>query len=230
MIPKEVCHYTKKDIALEKILFERKIKLGLLGLTNDPKESKWNSVTIISTSSILPPDVVVRVNKECERVSKEEWKVLCMSRHFPIRKHRDSMKNEVVSRFRYGYNRPRMWSQYAENNSGVCLVFDGKKLHKNIQASLTEKSKLFHGAVNYKNYGCIVSENLDYYDVLKHGLSDAVRMHYHKNYVHYFLSKYPDWENESEYRWLIHSNSNAPEFVSIEGALKKEYITQVRKR
>src|SRR5512139_2073937 len=158
MIPKEVCHYTKKNIALEKILFEKKIKFGLLGLTNDSKESKWKPITPISPANyMLTPYGIDQVYKEAERISKEEWKVLCMSRHFPIRKHRDSMKSAVISKFRHGYNRPRMWAQYAENNSGVCLVFDGKKLHANIKSSLTDKSKLFYGTVNYKNYGCIVS-------------------------------------------------------------------------
>jgi hypothetical protein len=52
------------------------------------------------------------------------------------------------------------------------------------------------------------------------GLSGAIRMHYYKYYEHYFPAKYPDWQSESEYRWLIHSTSNAPEFVNIEGALR----------
>jgi hypothetical protein len=112
-----------------------------------------------------------------------------------------------------------MWAQYAENHSGVCLIFNGKKLHANIESSINESSKLFYGAVSYKNYGSIASQPLEYYDLIS-GLSEKVRMHYYRHYKHYFLSKYPDWENESEYRWLIHNTSNAPEFVTIGGALK----------
>jgi hypothetical protein len=40
MIPKEVFHYTTTKIALEKILFEKQLRIGQLKYTNDPKESK----------------------------------------------------------------------------------------------------------------------------------------------------------------------------------------------
>lgn len=221
MIPKELCHYTKKDIALEKILFEKKIRLGLLGLTNDPKESKWSPMAIMPPQGYrLKPEELDQVVKESERVSKEEWKVLCMSQHLPKRKYREDMKNVVMSNFRHGYSRPRMWAHYAENHSGVCLIFDGKKLHENIDHELRDNHKIFHGAVTYKNYGAFVTEFIEYSDVIKYGLSDGIRMHYYKHYEHYFLSKYPDWKNETEFRWLVHSPTNQPEHVNIEGALK----------
>ena len=40
VIPTEVCHYTSKETAMEHILESKKIRLGRLGLTNDPRESK----------------------------------------------------------------------------------------------------------------------------------------------------------------------------------------------
>jgi len=39
-IPTEVCHYTSKETAMEHILESKKIRLGRLGFTNDPRESK----------------------------------------------------------------------------------------------------------------------------------------------------------------------------------------------
>jgi len=225
MIPKELCHYTKRDTALEKILFGGKIRLGLLGLTNDPKESKWNPIAALYPENYMPKhEEMIQLGDEAQRVSKEEWKVLCMSQHFAVRKYKEETKNTVISKFRHGYSRPRMWAQYAENHSGVCLIFDGKKLHANIESALNGRCKIFSGSVTYKNYGAIVSELFDYSDILRYGLSEGVRAHYYKHYKHYFLSKYPDWKNESEYRWLVHSPSNAPEFVNIEGALKAVVI------
>jgi len=40
VIPEKVYHYTKKETALETILFTQKLKLSQLGLTNDPYETK----------------------------------------------------------------------------------------------------------------------------------------------------------------------------------------------
>lgn len=223
MTPNEVCHYTKKDTALEKILSGRKIKFGLLGLTNDPKETKLTQMRLVSIGTpFYDQTYEAQVLTESERILKEEWKVLCTTQHLPIKKNQDSIKNEVLSKFRHGYNRPRMWAQYAENHSGVCLIFNGKKLHENIRSSLSKESKLFCGVVNYKNYGSIASKPLPRNNLLlnKSKLSDTLREHYLKYYEHYFLSKYPDWQNETEYRWLVHNTSNAPEFVDITGALK----------
>ena len=183
MIPKELCHYTKKDIALEKILFEKKIRFGLIGLTNDPKESKWSPKAFMyPKSSGLTLEETSEVFNESERISKEEWKVLCMTKHLPKRKYREPMKNEIMAKFRHGYSRPRMWAQYADNHSGVCLIFDGKELHKKIEHELHDCCKIFQGAVTYKNYGSYVSEFIEYSDIVQYGLSDGIRIHYYKHY------------------------------------------------
>ena len=40
VIPTEVCHYTSEETAIKYILKNKEIRLGRLGLTNDPRESK----------------------------------------------------------------------------------------------------------------------------------------------------------------------------------------------
>ncbi|MCE9644709.1 MAG: DUF2971 domain-containing protein [Chloroflexi bacterium] len=221
MIPRELCHYTKKDTALEKILFKRQIRLGQLGLTNDPKESKWRSFAIIYPENYKPRDSYpFPESEEVYRISKEEWKVLCMTQHLPKRKYKSLMKNEIMPRFQHGWNRPRMWAQYADNHSGVCLIFDGKILHSNIVSSLKDRCKIFHGPVSYKNYNAAVTRPIDYSDIIDLGLTNGIRKFLFEHHNEYFLTKFPDWENESEYRWLLHSDSKSEEYVSIEGALK----------
>lgn len=225
-IPNEVCHYTKKNTALEKILREKKIKFGLLGLTNDPKESKMRQVNLISIGRMYyDRDLEPKVKEESYRIISSEWKVLCMTQSSEARKFKNPNKNEIMSRFRHGYNRPRMWAQYAENHSGVCLIFDGKKLHTNISSSLDETSQLFKGAVNYENFSAFVSRPMESFDLLIKSrdpikFTETIRAHYLLHYEHYFLSKYPDWQGESEFRWLIHNTSFDPIYVDIEDALK----------
>jgi len=223
MIPKELCHYTKKDVALEKILFGKKIKLGLIGLTNDPKEGNQNKpVIMFSNISHQREFNPWEFSDETEKISKDEWKVLCLTKHLQGRTTNNTLKNVVSSRFRHGYSRPRMWAQYAENHTGLCIIFYGNKLNANINSALKdrEQCQIFHGEVTYRNYNSVESKWLDYSDIIKYGLTNGIRKHYSDNYQHYFLSKFPDWQGESEYRWLIHSPTKEPELISIEGTMK----------
>ena len=39
-----------------------------------------------------------------------------------------------------------------------------------------------------------------------------------------FLRKSKDWETEWEYRWLVHNETNKPEYVDIEGVILEVII------
>lgn len=221
MIPKELFHYTKKDIALEKILFERKIKLGQICFTNDPKETKRLQVSFShSNSDKWNHTKVNNVFGEIERVFKEEWNVLCMTKTLPQRKYKETERHFVMGQSRYGYAHPKMWAHYGDNHSGVCIIFDGKKLNSNIQLALRGKCRIFSGSVDYKTYAVTYKHSIDSSYIDKYGLSDGVREYFFKNYKGFFLTKHPDWASESEFRWILHNTTKSPEFVSIDGAIK----------
>ena len=57
-------------------------------------------------------------------------------------------------------------------------------------------------------------------DIDKNGVTFAVRRYLWDTYRWYFLRKQPDWKDEAEYRWLLHSEDVKPEFVSIEDAIQ----------
>lgn len=224
MIPNELCHYTKKDTALEKILSDRQIKISPIGLTNDPKESRPSTPAVMASTINGKEhlEAMPKIHEEMVRAFREEWKVLCMTKHLPQKSYKEVIKNHVKHQFSYGYNRPRMWAQYAENHSGVCIIFDGKKLHNNILAKLGEYSKIFCDSVKYRNYGAAAKNVIKYSDIATLGLTEGLRQHLLGNYRKYFLTKFPDWENESEYRWLVHSaTSLSAEYISIEGTIKE---------
>jgi len=222
MIPTELCHYTKKDIAIEKILYEGKIKFNQIGRTNDPKESIVN-LTVASFPSLGDKNAdgyYILLSNEFQRIQKEEWKVLCMTMHSSKKKN----QNEVASKFRYGWNRPAMWAHYAENHSGVCIIFDGNKLYKNIKSKLSEH-KLFPKKVSYKK----PSTQTKYYDDFQKIIKDQpeiddlraqIRKHLEEKRNEYFFSKFSTWKDESEYRFLAHSTCTDDEFVNIHGTIK----------
>ncbi len=222
MIPKELCHYTKKDIAIEKILYEGKIKFNQIGRTNDPKESLVHlSVSYFPALGNKNADgYYILLTNEFQRIQKEEWKVLCMTMHSPEKKSQD----EITSKFRYGWNRPAMWAHYAENHSGVCIIFDGNKLYKNIKSKL-DQHKVFPKKVSYKRPFTQSKYFDDFQQIIKEqpGIDDLrteIRKHLKEKRDEYFFSKFSTWKDESEYRFLTHNTSVDDEFIHIHGAIK----------
>src|SRR5215203_3852877 len=146
-IPKEVFHYTKAHTAIEKILFEKKIRFNQLKSMNDPKESKglnmplgigvppipngqWsndfkdyikNTPPKIKEWESLPLNAKFICYKDhiASAIKGNEWKIFCTSKHHPRLKDESNTPNS--NSFLYGYARPSMWAHYADNHKGVCL-------------------------------------------------------------------------------------------------------------
>jgi len=222
MIPKELCHYTKKDIAIEKILYTGKIKFNQIGRTNDPKES------LVHLSASYFPSLgnknvdgyYILLTNEFQRIQKEEWKVLCTTMHSSQKKSQD----KITSKFRYGWNRPAMWAHYTENHSGVCIIFDGNKLYKNIKSKLSQH-KLFQKKVSYKKPSMQTKYYDDFQKIIKDqpeidDLRAQIRKHLEEKRNEFFFSKFSTWKDESEYRFLAHSTCTDDEFVNIHGTIK----------
>lgn len=240
MIPKELCHYTKKDIAIEKILYEGKIKFNQIGRTNDPKESlvHLSAPYFPSLGNKNADGYYILLVNEFQRIQKEEWKVLCMTMHSSPKKSQD----EITSKFQHGWNRPTMWAHYAENHSGVCIVFDGNKLYKNIKSKLGQH-KVFPKKVSYKKPSTQHKSYDGFQQIIQtqpeiDDLRAEIRKHLEENRNEYFFSKFSTWKDETEYRFLTHSASVDNELINVQGTIKyilvgsnfpKAYIPSIEK-
>ncbi len=233
-IPPDIYHYTKLNTALKRILPSRKFRLGLLGNTNDPRETKpWDMVTYIENNSDdRIANEVIRVN--VPKVMRTECKVACFTSDFWTEVQNDGDRFANIY-YGPGYARPRMWAQYAENHKGVCLLFDGYEFDKSLK--LTAKTnkwdcEIFQEQVSYDLMSVINSSPFP--DNITWGIRDSVSMlgkentarkfirtHWHP----FFFRKHPDWKTETEYRWLIHSPDNIEKFVPIARAIKKIIVT-----
>ena len=224
MIPRELCHYTRKDTALEKILYTKKIKLSQLMFTNDPKESAGMRGAYILPDSTDPAvrSLAREVQELASKIQLEEWKVLCLSRNRTER----GIRGGVLDPLSKGYGKPRMWAQYAENHAGICLIFNGKHLGENIRNAFEGRDGItvYHGPVSYINYRNVIpSPPIDPNNPRRFG-ADEIRLFLHQNYKEIFLVKNLDWRGETEYRWLLHGTTRSEEYVNIEGALKSVLV------
>jgi hypothetical protein len=236
-IPAEVFHYTKKSTALEKILFDKKIKISQFEFTNDPRETKERLFHFISLGD-EHKDATDRIRRETVRIIKQEWKVFCVSQHHPklnpphasiLDTHEVLNPNDSSSlyfnTFMAGSYRPRMWAQYAENHQGLCIKFNGVKLDNRIRDQLGGSCKICCGEVIYSDQWLLepLMVDLDKFLESDH-LTRELRSYILKKYERLFLLKAKDRETEYEFRWLVYSEKNSAEYVSIEGVIEEVLV------
>lgn len=239
-IPKRLYHYTRREVALEKILPQRALKLGSLGETNDPREmQEWgfpvgNIPAGLDISAmdkegrLLFLEEMNVLQREANCIRLEEWWFLSLSCDDPDLVAPDLTRPDF-SHFKYGYARSRIWAQYAQDHAGICLEFDGPALDKAIRSASQTETNVFCGRVEYHdefNLRRAVTTNspafmLDYSAIQKLGGENGLRAHIRKHYDSFFLEKTPEWASEQEFRWLVNESRDPhdPILVDISTAL-----------
>ena len=218
-IPERVYHYTKRETTLERILPERTIQLGSLGRTNDPRETKEWGFSVMNPPNINTTDInlfVAEMNElqnVANHIRLNEWWVLSSSRDdvdlIPAK-----INQPDFTHFKYGYARSRMWAQYAQNHAGICLELDGPAIHEAIQETAQHGDIVFFGDIQYSDEWDVAGKiqrlqagEISYPDIHKMGIKDGLRHHIRSHHKSFFLEKSLDWKCETEFRWLVNSNS-----------------------
>lgn len=197
-----IYHYTKSKTAIDHILNDGTLKLSSFSKTNDPKETKsWFFIPGTNEGRNLDkynPDFFSEV---LNPYFKEATQLLCFSKDGNLN------GNHMEDNPQRGFCKPRMWAQYGDNHAGVCLIFDFKRF-----------SELFYKQFSEMTYHC---DNVDYQDRLlpdvqmeqafiinvdhleRRGKKDYVYDHLLKHKKRLYFEKAKDWENESEYRFVV---------------------------
>ena len=109
-----------------------------------------------------------------------------------------------------GTNHPRMWSQYAHNGEGVCLVLDEEKfLNINKEKLCIKFHKIESVKYEFKNGANALMK--DNYSPGKE--EELIKKHYKE----LFFKKHLDWKQENEKRLF---GIDLPECLSIYGAIE----------
>ena len=139
-----------------------------------------------------------------------------------------------------GFSLPRMWAQYADNNKGVCLIIDKVKFDKELNKKM---NLILESDVKYKPFFSAFQMDTEMIESLyesvcedeKTTMTGHVFAKKHMDYVKYsFFTKYLDWKNENEYRYLIDSdNAKAKEVKNLSkyvaGIVLGEYIEDIHR-
>lgn len=205
-------HYTTLETAIEKILYEGKLRLSPFEQTNDPRESqRWG------LSSKYDLDFYYSVSKFIQLINEDRLKrckVLCLTQ--------DDMEHKRLGYGRRGFARARMWAQYAGNHRGICLVFDTQHLDSEIKRTLGSKGKLYKGIVKYTDSidGVETATTFKLEELLQDQMETIVKHHINKYANTMFFSKNRDWQDETEYRYVFYSDEREYQFVPIDLILK----------
>lgn len=216
---KYVYHYTRMDTALEYILPSSTLMANKFSSTNDPKESRqWHFNLGTNKNRDLAKYDMDELSHKLSSALKARTKVLCFCKDQP-----DLTGDHLRDIYKRGFCKPRMWAQYADNHSGVCLVFDRQKLDRTIRKQFSSFS-IFRGDVSYKNPGVVgflhegdYKINVDYLE--EHGFDHYASAHFQTFHKRLFFQKLLDWINETEYRWVIATDVTEPIYVDVQDSL-----------
>jgi hypothetical protein len=157
---------------------------------NDPFDSDIDSLIFDYTNSSteVKKDLEIIKKKVSENLGRDVSNIIDQFSHEKIESlykesQLDKISKSSVCCFSRNYENTTMWSHYADDHKGVCLIFD--LLHDN--PFIDYKSVRFtQGCVKYENCG-----SFNYLQSKEDGMNRL------------FLTKSKDWEYEAEYRFII---------------------------
>jgi hypothetical protein len=212
-----IYHYCHINTAVEYILHEKKLRLSPRRHTNDPLETLkpffTNSGMYVPDDTVEKEDERRKLNeiircRAIDKIGNAKQVSFCMN-DVSNRIH-DGTKNQNAEYF--GFSKPRMWDQYADNYRGVCLAFSLDKLIQNAP-------KCEHGAVKYYNYSILNQLNLsiDELKINMNGIEDYWN-DFSKRISNQMFWKHSDYKGENEYRFISFNPSDF-DYINISDSL-----------
>lgn len=207
-------HFTDIEKVI-KILYGDSLKFSKICTTNDTLESKPKMDIPANQENDL-----FEIIRHLRDINKRHVQILCFTKDV-VRKSTNCVSGKKVytDYSGRGFALPRMWAQYARNNTGVCLVFDKNLLIELIQNSLGI-SLIHHGSVQYVSkfenfkYNPVKLKKLldqvnQYHNAMQQSFVDLNFLKSNIEFVEYnYFSKLDDWAGENEYRFLTYGEED----------------------
>lgn len=193
-------HYTKTEILIKYILCNKELKFSRFYSASDPLEFFDYTHTSIGP---VNKNLANNLESEINSIIKDGFRVASFSKDTAFNSNQNS-----IMYFHKGYARSRMWSQYADKHTGICVIFSKKILLEAIKRhceTLYKKNyDLFYDSTIYDNelreLNSALTINLD-----EQQLNSFKRIKkYQKGYL---FSKLEDYRDEQEYRIAVYNES-----------------------
>ncbi|MGV8946402.1 MAG: DUF2971 domain-containing protein [Lutibacter sp.] len=205
-------HYCKTSVAIENILFEKRLRLTSRNKSIDPIEKTKPQISFAIAA--YPEDVEKLEKSTQEVVEKIEQNIKSLIDN--TKQVCFCMNNEKIeSDEDFGFIKPRMWDQYGDGYKGVCLAFSKKELLK-----LNNKKKIKKNKVNYLKYKDLKNQ---YIEIDHNILNEIGYEKYNKELLDYvdktLFWKHLDYKGENEFR-ICTLEVKEYDYISIENCIK----------
>lgn len=215
-----IYHYTKMSWAKRDILPKRRLMLGRYTNTDDPKESKeWRFVPCARERQTLLKPAVLSLSKKIGDALKSKTRVVCFCRDHDV-----LTGNHLQDVSRRGFAKPRMWAHRGGSSASVCLVFDRKQLRERLESHLPS-ARILHGSVAYLDKDIVKSKGEPAFSINVNqlesiGFNRYVEMHLRQFNSQLFFEKATDWQHETEFRFVVFSETEDDLFVEYGNSLR----------
>ncbi len=193
-----VFHYTKVKTALEKIFDTKSIRFSIFSNTNDPLE--YNKRFLGIQTNIDVSHEVTRCGWDAKKLLET---IMLKNAYFFSTCTNSYCKGEISS---CGYLKTRMWSQYGENQEGLCFVLSKKEIIKKVIEKYGAEAYAFHHK-KIKYYSDISSlygtSIVDTNAIIGNGIDKFAISYINKYSSKLFFMKQDDYRDEKEYRFLL---------------------------
>lgn len=216
--PGRLYHYTTVETLLLYILPQKALRFSAMKETNDPEEV-GDYYFGLTEDPFFPqkshsPEYVMKEQRDFNNAVKNGIKILCFSQDGPTK--------EINGRtyFQSGYSKPRMWAQYANNHTGVCLVLNKEEFIRRFNDNFDNKFHMEQEVVYEPGFKeSSRAYDLDTKEISMKGIEGIVEERRKKFASAYYFSKHPDWKDESEYRFLVKDDSKEYPTIELDGVL-----------
>lgn len=207
---KYLYHYTDINKAF-KIIDGDSLKFSKISHTNDTLESKLK-INFDSINKDVHKKLVKWIQLFNDNYSSN-LQLLCFSMDSDLKNNDVSNLTSLSDYSGRGFAMPRMWAQYASNNTGVCLVYNKQKITNLIERRL--RTLLIHKSnVEYENQlfsyifdKITIDQILDQSNLERTSSGFNIQCH---NFlkenmdftIYNYFRKLDDWKGEKEFRFL----------------------------
>lgn len=222
-----IFHYTDMRTAMEHILYEKQLRFSKSTKTNDPREYKPSNFSTFFHDRAGGADhslsdtktMAVEVNDKLEKIMKSDYKLACFCSN--DKSHDDENDFLPIRQTKqYGYDRMRMWSQYADKFRGIAIAFSAAALENRLREVLGQDALIVSDHVEYTdNLKDLAISILDGNELLN-DLDMYANDHVKKNIRNIFFAKHIDYNGENEYRSVVHDPDHKFEYLDITGCIK----------
>jgi len=193
-----IFHFATYEKAVN-ILLEKRLRFSNLKNMDDPREKDWRINSYIGDQAVANHgEKPFKVMNDLTEKINLHYKIACFCRNKYSRSR--YYHTESTSTTMLGYARLRMWSQYADKQAGVCIVFSIPEMKKALRLQLGKQKLIFGKGVSYKR------NFFNDYEITR--INDDALInpdeHINKHRDKIFFTKYIDYKDENEYRFVIH--------------------------